>query len=137
MIKDIINWVSENLVAVVIILIAGFVLIAFSLGKGFFNKNVASASNMSNKANAQKYAMYDNSTVTGSDVITALNSDLETGFTISVKTTGGTSTTYTVSSVYNVTDPSNANYIEPTGSFKSVLTKNSNGTVTSITFTQQ
>ncbi len=52
-------------------------------------------------------------------------------------TLGGTAQTYTAANKYTLTDPTNVNYINPTGNFKATLTVNANKVVTALNFVQQ
>jgi hypothetical protein len=54
-----------------------------------------------------------------------------------VTTLGGTAQTYTAANKYTLTDPTNVNYINPTGNFKATLTVNANKVVTALNFVQQ
>lgn len=86
----------------------------------------------------KKFDAYNNIDVSGSNVINAIKMYGETGsINVVVKTSGGTSTTYNATNKYNITSNTDANYINPVGTFSSVLTTNANGIVTTMTFTQK
>jgi hypothetical protein len=93
---------------------------------------------ISNALSMTKFQSYDNTVVSGSQVIgaTRLYSDQGT-LNVVVTTLGGTAQTYNAITRYALTDPTNVNYINPTGNFKSTLTINSNKVVISINFIQQ
>jgi len=87
---------------------------------------------------SKKFEAYNNTEVSGSNVINAIRMYAETGtLTVTVKTKAASSSiTYNQSNKYTITDPSNVNYINPVGNFTSTLTINANGVVTGISFTQ-
>ncbi|HRC81162.1 MAG TPA: hypothetical protein PLF27_07235 [Sedimentibacter sp.] len=86
---------------------------------------------------SKKFEAYNNTEVSGSNVINAIRMYAETGtLTVTVKTKAASSSiTYDQSNKYTI-DPSNVNYINPVGNFTSTLTINANGVVTGISFTQ-
>ena len=127
--------------AVGIILTIAFLSIVIVLT----NKGLSAAKNAEKQydnmiaSTTSEYAIYDGTTVTGSQVVTAINT-LRSELNIVVKTrandagkTYNASTAYDTSAVgWNTDDTINVN-----ASFKSVLSHNSNGVVDTITFTQQ
>ncbi|MFB5678800.1 ABC transporter permease [Paenibacillus terreus] len=95
-------------------------------------------SSIQTELSGQSYAGYDNTIVTGSQVVNAIRKfgNKET-FTIKVttkKNTGGT--TYTKGSVGGTTDVTSNEYVNPSGQFKSVIVRDVNNVVTGIEFSQ-
>lgn len=126
--------------------IAAILIIALIImGMSYFNKsrdlNAISDKNYNNmqtSLSVAEYSAYDGSSKTGSDVCSAIRLHASSNFTIHVKTNASSDVdAYTAPNSYTISDPTNADYIEPTGTFTSVLNKNSNGTPISITFTQR
>lgn len=87
---------------------------------------------------SKKFEAYNNTEVSGSNVINAIRMYAETGtLTVTVKTGAAASAvTYNETTKYTITDPTNTNYINPVGNFTSTLTVNANGVVTGISFMQ-
>lgn len=88
---------------------------------------------------SKKFDAYNNTKVSGSSVINAIRMYAETGSVpVSVKTGAATSAVvYNQTTKYTVSDPTNANYINPVGNFTATITTNANGIVTQISFVQQ
>ncbi len=86
---------------------------------------------------ANNYSAFDNQSVSGGDVISAINTKATTDLTIIVITNSDTVGITYSSATYNISDTSSIDYIEPNATFHSVIGKTYNGTVTTITFTQQ
>ena len=112
-------------------------LVLYNIVMPMFNNGVRKAGNISQNVSNSSYVQYDGTTVQGSQVIGAINTEASQDTTVKVKTLAHTAGTDYTSSSYNITVKSNQDYIEPTAEFISVLVKNSNNTVTGITFTQQ
>ena len=93
---------------------------------------------ISNSLSMTKFQNYDNTVVSGSQVIGGIRLYGDQGtLSVIVTTLGGTAQTYTATNRYSQTDPSNINYINPTGNYKATLTINANKIVTAINFVQQ
>lgn len=82
--------------------------------------------------------MYDGLCVSGDKVVEVINDFAKTtGNSVAVKTLAGAEAeVYTSSKAYAQTVKSADDYINPTGTFIGSITKNSNGIVTGMTFTQ-
>ncbi|MBD8045846.1 hypothetical protein [Clostridium faecium] len=127
----------------VIIFVFGMLItIAFITdGFGYFSKSMEMSKStktgfdsLSQKLTSASYSDYDNTVVKGSEAINAIRLYAADNFTVTVKTKRS-SKSYN-DSIYNVSNISDTNYIEPTGKFESKLGVNENGTVNSITLTQ-
>ena len=110
-------------------------------------------SGMTDTLSQTKYSAYDNSTVSGSQVLNAVRQyNNQDGFGVVVKTGKGTSTNYgytfnettgdITSTTNNVNlspaqDQANTNYVNPSGRFTSKLVSDSNGVVRGIVFSQK
>lgn len=81
------------------------------------------------------FKSYEKTTVSGSEVISAINTKASSDITVTVTTQAGVTTPYN-SSNYNITDVNDHKYIEPTAKFKSEIERNSNNAVSGITFVQ-
>lgn len=89
---------------------------------------------MNQSLGTKNFNQYDNQTVSGASVISAINTKASSQVIIHVKTNAG-SKDYSSAS-YNIKDVSDPNYIEENGKFKSTLNKNQNRSVVGITFVQ-
>ncbi len=81
------------------------------------------------------FKSYDGTKVSGSEVISAINTKASSDITVSVKTQAGVAKEYN-SSTYNITNVNDDNYIEPTAKFDSEVKRNSNNAVSKIIFVQ-
>ena len=135
-----------------IVVVVGFQLT--QSGKNDTNKAKEQYTSISNEYDDVKLAAYDEVTISGSDVVncihtygTLLTSDYYT-FTIKVmtaqntidKTTGVIYDYDYVAKITNNTEVGNStkeNYINPLGKFKGKISRNKNGVIDSITFTQE
>lgn len=134
----------EKSTSTVIYLVVGVLLtlIVVSAGIIIFNKaqpTLKKANEKQSIINSQidtlDYTTYDEADVSGSEVISAINTKAADNISVVVKTLDNTTKTYTSAS-YKATAVTDSGYVEPTGIFKSKLNKTSNGTITGITFTQ-
>lgn len=86
-------------------------------------------------------SVYDDTTVYGATVIQAAKAPdnvTSTPLEIIVKTSSNTSgATYKGDTTYNITDASNADYINRSAKFHSTVQYNDNGVASSITFEQE
>ena len=109
----------------------------FTQGQDITKSSESDLKGISQVMSSKKYEGYNNTSVSGSSVINAIKLFCESeGVIVNVKTSSGTTKTYSKTSLYNISESSNENYINPAGTFNSVLTVNENGVVTQITFTQ-
>ncbi len=81
------------------------------------------------------FKSYEKTTVSGSEVISAINTKASSDITVTVTTQAGSKAVYNSSS-YNITDVNKDDYIEPTAKFDSKVERNSNNAVSGITFVQ-
>lgn len=121
-----------------------FALIIITVGITYYNKAepVMSTSNakidsISAQLDSIDYKNYDGKSVSGSEVISAINTKASSNITVKVKTSSNSSGKSYNSSSYNIKDISDKNYIEATAIFDSKIEKTDNGTVTGIIFEQQ
>ena len=135
-----------------IVVVVGFQLT--QSGKNDTNKAKEQYTSISNEYDDVKLAAYDEVTISGSDVVncihtygTLLTSDYYT-FTIKVmtaenmgeNTSGVTYDCYYADKVSKNTSVENStkeDYINPLGKFKGKISRNKNGVIDSITFTQE
>lgn len=97
----------------------------------------------------QKYLMYDNTVVSGSQVINAIRKFKGQDGEIGVEVTTGKSTNWYLSnfandtltevdtSLANATTNTHQDYINPSGMFDAVIERDSNGVIRAIKFKQQ
>lgn len=137
---------SKTIIKIVagIIIVVGIVGISF----GIYNTSrtsINSSVNQFNQLTAQydniTYSQYENGTAKGEEIvrlITGLTTSGD-GVSIVVKTKMDTAgTTYSATGTTSVvTDKSSDKYINPNGMFDCAITRNNNGVITSITFTQK
>lgn len=121
-----------------------FALIIISIGITYYQKTQPVMENSSNKIDSitaqldsVEYKLYDGTTVSGSDVISVVNTKASSNITVKVKTSSNSSGKSYNSGSYNIKDINDKNYIEATATFSSKLEKTDNGTVTGITFEQE
>lgn len=113
-------------------------------GLGFYGKATnmtkvadSSLNDMTSTISQSKYTEYDNTVVSGTQTINAIRLYASSSLSITVSTKAGGSSVYTTPTAYTVVDISNVNYIEPTATFKSQVSKTANGTVNMISLIQQ
>lgn len=136
---------------IVVVLFAAFVINTMNKGRGSANQSLESYDNMISQFDDIKFSVYADSTTSGSDVINLLK-NLNTSDGVSVVVVNKTSTvTYTNTTgtlsgsdgtnTYNLSDVSDksktASYINSLASFSGAVTRDANGAITTVTFTQQ
>ena len=113
-------------------------IVLYNSGQQVVSKSEQDLAGISNALSQTKFESYNNTLVTGSQAIGAIRFYADEGtLNIIVTTLGGTAQTYTTTNKYILTDPTNVNYINPTGNFKASLTINANKIVSAISFVQQ
>lgn len=83
------------------------------------------------------YTAYDGKIVSGSEVISVINTKASDSVEIKVITKSNSNGVSYDSASYNISDIADTNYIEPTGTFVGSVGTTTNGTINSITFKQQ
>ncbi len=140
----------KGLILAVVVIIA-LVLSAISLymvtrSRSTINDGNTQYSQLMSRYSEINATLYDGLYVSGEkvmDVIKDCAGELSDGVVvITLMDTEGSETdkkgqTYKTNSGYNVTEKSNKEYINPSGTFVGSVAKNSNGMVTQITFTQK
>jgi hypothetical protein len=162
--QRIVEFLKENIMAVVIIVILGIILIGFAIVRAGAEETVNDAGREMASVSRMKYSMYDNKIVTGEQVISAADKFKEipefsiliktkantTGFyaqnsdnvTYAEPTTGNTVGTRTANatnlvSVIQMKDTSNSTYyVNPSARFKAKIYYDTNEAVRLIVFTQ-
>ncbi|MCQ2749408.1 MAG: hypothetical protein MJ246_05465 [Clostridia bacterium] len=110
-------------------------LMIFSQGSSLVKESSKNMVDLTQELASQKYIAYDNSIVSGSEVINAINTYAKNGVTVKCKTLSATAEKeYTTS--YSNNDVTDKDYINANGMFESTLVANSNGVVQSISFKQ-
>jgi hypothetical protein len=133
-IKEFILWVV-GIVFVVVIIFVGYSF--FSKSNEMSKSADSGLSSVQQSVEAARFSNFENSTCSGSDVISAIRTYATDTFTITVRTAeASTPVNYNASNSYTITNSTNANYIEPTAQFTSTLVRNNNNTVTGISFIQ-
>lgn len=117
-------------------------LMVIGIGIGLFAKVLPSLDSAHKKVDtvteqmdSMYYKNYDSTVVSGSEVLSAINTKASEDVTVTVATIGVT-TPYN-SSTYNQTNVNAKDFIEPTAKFKATIDRNDNKAVKGITFTQQ
>lgn len=152
------NATKAIIIAAAVLITMAIVTIGFFIlrsGQDAATNAVTSISNMNNKLAESEYTMYDNMTVTGNDVVSAIEKIESSGDYIGlcvITGVGGTNhTNWYVNDASNINDLSSASttiedaqdieepdtYINPAGRFKGKVERDNNGRIASITFTQQ
>lgn len=128
---------SQGAKVVLTIVLISATIILFGIGFTMIQHGIKNAKTIDQKVSGFSLSQYDNSKVSGSDVIGAIQSMASDDMVITVETNANTAGITYKKPLYNISTKSDVNYIELTGSFSATLDKNSNGTVTGITFVQQ
>jgi len=124
--------------ALIVLAVVGYGMGLFTIGQDITKNTQKDMQGLNQSISAKKYEVYNSTTVSGSEVINAVRMYGETDLlTVTVKTKLGVSSIpYSSTSKYAISDPTVANYINPTGLFTSTLTTNTNGIVTTLAFVQ-
>lgn len=139
---------------IVVVLLAAFIINTMNKGRGSANQSLESYDNMISQFDDIKFSVYADSTTSGSDVINLLK-NLNASDGVSVVVVNRTATvTYTINAtgalagttaaggttydLSDVSDKTNATaYINSLASFSGAVTRDANGAITTVTFTQQ
>ncbi len=137
---------------IVVVLLAAFIINTMNKGRGSANQSLESYDNMIGQFDDIKFSVYADSTTSGSDVINLLkNLNPSDGVSVVVINKVPSTVTYTNTSgtlsgtdgtnTYNLADVSDktktASYINSLASFSGAVTRDANGAITTVTFTQQ
>lgn len=113
-------------------------IVLFNSGQEIVKKSEQDMADISQAISMKKFENYNNTVVSGSQVINVIRMYSENANINVIVTTGsGTTVTYNSTNKYSITDPTDARYINPTGKFISTITVNANKVVTAINFQQQ
>ncbi|HHV30727.1 MAG TPA: hypothetical protein GXX73_14320 [Clostridium sp.] len=132
-----INFIKIATAVILGLAVVGFLVYLFTLGQGITKETDQELMGIQKSLTMAKFEQYNNSTVSGAQVISCIRSNSSK---LTIKVTNGVGTTVTYDSSnpdYTVTDPGNSAYINPTGEFTSTLEVDANKTVTGITFVQK
>ena len=118
-------------------------LTLIGVGITYYNKTQPVLENSSSKIDSVatqldsiEYKQYEGMPVSGSEVISAINTKASSNIAVKVKTSGNPSGKVYNSGSYNIKDINGENYIEPTANFNAEVDRTDNGTVTGLTFEQ-
>lgn len=121
-----------------------FALIIITMGIVYYNKtepvmNTSSSKidTISAQLDSIDYKTYNGTSVSGSEVISAINTKASSNVAVIVKTKANSSGKTYNSGSYNIKDINDNDYIEATAMFDSEVERTDNGTVTGIVFEQQ
>lgn len=121
-----------------------FALIIITMGIVYYNKtepvmNTSSSKidTISAQLDSIDYKTYNGTSVSGSEVISAINTKASSNVAVKVKTKANSSGKTYNSGSYNIKDINDNDYIEVTAMFDSEVERTDNGTVTGIVFEQQ
>lgn len=144
--KEFLEKVSDAIGGTAVMALLGFLLFVAGLAIGTVSNISASLGAKVQVTENMKYKSLDNTYVYGERVIAEIEearTPAPNKISIRVTTSAGDTTVYgydddddTSYTGYNVTDPAASDFINPSGTFRSTLTRN-NGVVTGITFTQE
>lgn len=133
-IKNFIMWVV-GIVFVVVIIFVGYNF--FSKSNEMSKSADSGLSSVQQSVETARFTNFENTTCSGSDVISAIRTYATDSFTINVRTAeAAAATAYNAPNAYTITNSTDANYIEPTAKFSSTLERNNNNTIIGITFVQ-
>lgn len=95
-------------------------------------------SSIQTELSGQAYAGYDNTILTGSQVVNTIRKfSNKESFTVKVSTNKNRSgTTYTKGNIGGTTDVTSNEYVNPAGQFKGTIVRDENNVVTGIEFAQ-
>ena len=134
-----INKVIEYALEVIVILLVATWALGMFFKVGPLQKQASSNTDtIVQSMTTASFSSYDIKDVTGSDVVTAINTRASKDITVKVTTKSAPTVPvlYTFAN-YNIATSSDPAYIEPSGLFKSTITKTTNGTVSAINFIQE
>ncbi|MFA6308591.1 MAG: hypothetical protein WC677_02435 [Clostridia bacterium] len=119
------------------VIVVGVVL--YSSGQEVVKQSEQDLAGLSQTLSMKKFENFNNTIVSGSQVINAIRMYTETEpITVSVKTGVSSATVvYSKTVKYSETDMKSPSYINPIGQFSSALTVNESKLVTNITFIQK
>lgn len=110
-------------------------LMIFSQGNNLVKESSKNMVDLTQELSLKRYIAYEDTLISGSEVINAINKYANDNMNVLVKTlSNSTGESYTGD--YSMSNISNDNYINTTGVFESKLDTNTNGVVESIIFTQ-
>lgn len=138
----------EHIVSVIkvvasVFLAIGCIVIAvlfFTSSKSSSQNAMSEMSSVNNELSNSTLKVYDNMPVLGDEVVNAIkkyNSDLNTTFSITVKTLINTTGKKYAAAVTSFPAKGTDDFINPTGDFMGSLTYDSNKNINGIVFTQQ
>ncbi len=113
------------------------VMLLFNKAKPTVDKASGQLDTITKQMETLEFQAYDGTTVSGSEVISSINTKASNNITITVKTNNNSAGKSYTSASYNITNVSDSNYIEPTGKFSATIDKTANETITGVTFVQQ
>lgn len=141
------NATKAILIAASVIITMTIITLGYTVFRSAQNTAAVSAKkiNDANRLIENEYTMYDNEKVSGNDVVSAIDKILSAGdyVEISVTTkTGGTTVYNALSGAYSsIKDAEDidkpATYINPTATFSGKISRDINGRIAKISFTQQ
>jgi hypothetical protein len=120
---------------VLIVIICTIGILLFNKTKPMQKQANVGLDTMNQSLITNNFNEYDNQTVSGSSVISAINTKASSQVVIHVKTKES-SRDYSSAS-YNNVNVNDLDYIEESANFTATLNKNTNGSVNGITFVQQ
>ena len=151
------NSIKAILIAASILITMAIVsvgLIVLKSGQNLASESVNNINKM-NRLIETEYTMYDNNTVSGNDVVSAIDKVLSSGdyvgILVTTKAGGGTHSNWYVYNAASINSLSSASrsiedaedidspstYVNPTATFSGKISRDSNGRIAKISFTQQ
>ncbi len=131
---------AKFLFGTVIILVAcvgiGLTMYVMNEGKEGTNKNMAQYTSLTSQYTDVEREKYDGMEVSGSEVVKVIKSELEKSeISVEYATLASPTKTLAATDTINLI-ATDAKYINPYGVFQGSVTKDANGVVTTLTFTQ-
>lgn len=123
---------------IIAVILSALALYMANTSKSTINSGTTQYTQLTSEYSEIDATMYDGLDVNGAKIVELIKKLAQTGaaYSISVTTLEGESSTYSATAQYTDPGPTAKSHINETGTFRGEVTKNANGMVTLITFTQ-
>ncbi len=123
---------------IIAVILSALALYMANTSKSTINSGTTQYTQLTSEYSEIDATMYDGLDVSGAKIVELIKKLAQTGstYTITVVTLESNTSTYSSTAQYSDPGPTQAAHINETGTFRGEVTKNANGMVTSIKFTQ-
>lgn len=123
---------------IIAVILSALALYMANTSKSTINSGTTQYTQLTSEYSEIDSTMYDGLDVSGAKIVELIKKLAQTSasYSITVVTLEGSSVTYSATAQYSDPGATAANHINETGTFRGEVTKNANGMVTLITFTQ-